>query len=285
MDSEPLNFDSALEFLNLCTYDTTGEYEKVRSSNENPNLYYVAFFVSSVFNYDWLQNLTSKLLGDEIEVTTENLDLIVTKLASIENINARAEVLNAEIADMYFELSTFWPLARPETNANKLKRFSSAKSLELAFKKHKYFNELGKILTLLDKQSADMLHAALSCEMAGLDRASKIAKKEFSRMVFLSGNELYQLLNTSMLAEKHTKRISVTASKAGNDAKHEVNRKVRSKAIELYKHGSFHNPRHAARQLLPQVAAISEKLGSQLEWHNNGFDRLYKWLLAAEKTE
>ncbi|BCV29035.1 hypothetical protein [Shewanella algae] len=285
MESAPSKLDRALEFLNLYTYDTVGKYEHIRSSKENPNLFYVTFFISRVCNEYWLDNLTAKLIGEEFKLCEDNIDELINRLASIENVHEKAEKLNTDIANIFFELSTFWPLAKVEPNANKLKRFSSAKSLSAAFSRHKHFDELGEIFTLLDEPEADILHAALTCDMAGLDKASKTIKKEFSRRKFLSENELYQLLDTSVAAENYKKRATSAAAKAGNDSRHAINRTLRAEAVKLYQNGKFQSPRYAARQLLPQVAAISEKLGSQLEWHTNGFDRLYKWLLAAEKSE
>jgi hypothetical protein len=75
------------------------------------------------------------------------------------------------------------------------------------------------------------------------------------------------------------------AGKTGNDVRHRINREVKNKAIELYFNGTFHNPRHAAKLLLPEVAKIASQLGSNLEWSNNGFDRLYQWLRVAAKTK
>lgn len=285
MESVSSKLDRALELLHLYTYDTVGKYEHIRSSNENPNLFYVVLFISWMCNECWLDNLTAKLIGEEFELCEDNIDEFITKLASIGSVHEKAERLNTDFTNFFFDLSTFWPLAKAEPNENKLKRFSSANSLSAAFSKHKHFDELGEIFTLLDEHDADILHAALSCDMAGLDKASRTIKKELSRKNFLSGNELYQLLDTSVAAENYKKRATSAAAKAGNDSKHAINRTLRAEAVKLYKDGKYHSARHAARQLLPQIATISEKLGSQLEWHTNGFDRLYKWLLAADKVK
>ncbi len=74
MESVSSKLDRALELLHLYTYDTVGKYEHIRSSNENPNLFYVVLFISWMCNECWLDNLTAKLIGEEFELCEDNID-------------------------------------------------------------------------------------------------------------------------------------------------------------------------------------------------------------------
>ncbi|WP_413729326.1 MULTISPECIES: hypothetical protein [unclassified Shewanella] len=285
MESMKPDLDVAFDFLNKCAFDASSQYNSVRYNTENPNLYLVARYVASVVNHDWLQNLISTLLPDQPEVTEHNFDELIARLVSIDDILSTVETLNMEIADQFYEISSTLPLAHPESDTNKVQQFASADSLGKAFESSNFIDDLRPILSHLRSDEAELLHAALACQMSGLDKVAKIIMKEFTRKLFTYGNMFFVLLMMELAYSKETKRNATIASKAGNDSKHQLSRKLRAEAITLYQNGKFHSARHAARQLLPQVAAISEKLGSQLEWHTNGFARLYKWLLAADKNK
>lgn len=278
------SLDSAIsKALKIRSSTTTEEFMKIYSSKQNPNLYFVAEYILSIVTYDWPQFLINHFLPDVKEPI--EFDRLIELLASIDDIQLKIEQMNASVADSFFLLSTSLPMAQPEGDLKKIQEFDSANTLHEAFKNHENIDDYIELLSSLSPLEADLLQAVLACEMAGLKKATRTIKKEFTKNMFLQGNQFYASLMMRLSDAIGRKDSVKQAGKNGNDSKHRINRQVRTKAVELYLDGSFHNPRHATKQLLPTVAKISSELGSALEWENNGFDRLYGWLRAAKKAE
>ncbi|QYJ79862.1 hypothetical protein [Shewanella acanthi] len=264
---------------------TAEQLMEVWENDENPKLQFVAEFLITALSHDWLGSYVYKLLPNSEDSQNLSHNEIIERLAVIDNISDLVDLTAEDVANLFFDFATKFPLAAPEKNSRLLEKFTSAKTLSDAFKEHDQFQHYEDLLHLLEEREADILHAALSCEMAGLEKAANTLKKELTVSLFSSKNRSLQKIKAGLF-EAIGKRNSVKkAAKAGNDSKHAINRTLKADAVKLYKAGKFHSARHAARQLLPQVAAISEQRGSPLEWHTNGFDRLYKWLLASDKDK
>lgn len=246
------------------------------SSKNNPNLYAVVEYLVAIANYDWPQMLFSRLLPTlDNDMSYEEL---LNNLAKIENIHVKIEQINSEAAESFFELSTALPMARKEPNHKLLHDFARSPNLLSAFTHHEDITQYSELISTLGTKEADLLQAALSCEMAGLSKPAEILKREFTERMFLYGNHFYVYLMIGLgdiLGRKSSVKL---AGKIGNDSRHAINRRVKEAAIELYKQGTYQNPRHAAKSLLPKVSAISKEMGSSLEWEINGFNRLYDWL-------
>ncbi len=262
------------------------KFLSIPHSEQNPYLEVVAQYICMVLNFSWLEFLLEKHAPHLLKPFLDDpIFDISTELAKVDNILFKMETLNEEIADDFLKMATGLPMARAEENLEKAQNFASANNLIDAFKTHNDINQCQKILTQLEPDDMDLIQAALACQMLGLDKTSRTLLKQFTKNIFLQGNELYYYLSVVLGAGIGRRDTVKEAGKNGNDSKHRINRQLRTKAVELYLNGSFHNPRHATKQLLPTVAKISSELGSALEWENNGFDRLYGWLRAAKKVE
>lgn len=253
---------------------------------QNPNLHLLGSFITSIANYDWLEALYKQYISDEQELEHDIfLEKLLDTLSGIEEILAEIETMNVNIATQYFEALVQMPIVTLENDQERIQKFESAETLAEAFSEFENINDFVEVFSMIPTDAADLLQAALSCEMAGHPKSAKILKREFTHRMFHKGNELYLLIMMSLTEAIGRKNMVKQAGKNGNDSKHKINRLVKQQAIELYLQGSYHNPRHAAKVLLPEVTKIASNLGSNLEWKNNGFERLYGWLRAANTTQ
>ncbi|GIU36019.1 hypothetical protein L2719_19770 [Shewanella schlegeliana] len=72
-------------------------------------------------------------------------------------------------------------------------------------------------------------------------------------------------------------------SKKGNDKRHELNRKLKEKAIELYNAKNYRNPSQASKQLLHKIKDIAEKYELRVDDEHNFRTKIYNWFLAERK--
>lgn len=72
-------------------------------------------------------------------------------------------------------------------------------------------------------------------------------------------------------------------SKKGNDTRHELNRKLKERAIELYNAKNYRNPSQASKQLLHKIKEISEEYKLKVDDEQNLQSKIYNWFLAERK--
>ncbi|GIU20086.1 hypothetical protein [Shewanella sp. MBTL60-007] len=280
--------ESTLIFpLPIKTAENGKQYFTTPQSDKNPNLLLFAQFIHTVKCFNWIdliiQEFVPHLSGCDFE--DRDVEELIESLSNIDDIFLKIENLSKSVLKQNLHFADTLPVVEEEEDLEVIKKFASANSLHEAFEGHEGLDLVSSVFDLLEPKQADIIQSSIACHMAGLTKPAQTLLEEFVSNEFLQGNELYYWL-TLHLAAEITKKDSVKqAGKNGNDSKHRINRQVRTKAVELYLDGSFHNPRHATKQLLPTVAKISSELGSALEWENNGFDRLYGWLRAAKKAE
>ena len=269
-----------------CEKVKKNETSGILYQEQNPNLDLLGKFVVSIANYDWLGELYKRYISDGPEPSIDTYsEKLIDVLSGVENILIEIEQINEYIASQYFSTLEEAPIVKLEHDQSKILHFESAETLAEAFSNFENISDFIEVFSMIPTDAAALLQAALSCEMAGHLKSAKILKREFTHRMFHKGNELYLLIMMSLTEAIGRKNMVKQAGKNGNDSKHKINRLVKQQAIELYLQGSYHNPRHAAKVLLPEVTKIASNLGSNLEWINNGFERLYGWLRAANTTQ
>lgn len=278
--------NSSLTFpLPTHTSENGKKYISVPHSKRNPNLLLFAQFIHDVKCRDWLNLILKKFTPHLADLSVNDLDVeeVSQALSNIDDILLKIENLSVEVTQQTLLFADSLPIVKEE-NAEVTKKFASANSLEEAFSEYEELELVSSTLAMLDPKQADILQASIACHMAGLTKPAQTLLEQFVFNEFLHGNELYYLLSLDIESNLSKKRSAKEAAKNGNNSRHRINRLVKEKAIQLYSKGTFHNPRHAAKQLLPQVTSIAADLGSSLEWENNGFTRLYEWLRKAKKA-
>ncbi|GGI71973.1 hypothetical protein GCM10007978_07370 [Shewanella hanedai] len=280
--------ESTLIFpLPIHTSDGGKRYFTIPDSEKNPNLLLFAQFIHTVKCCDWLNLILREFAPHLSDFDFEELPVeeVIESLSGIDDILLKIEKLSKSVLEQTLSFAEKLPIVKEEENIEVIKKFASANSLHEAFEGHEGLDLVTNMFAALESKQADILQASLACHMAGLTKPAQTLLEEFVSNEFLHGNELYHWLTLDLASGVSKKYSARKAAKSGNDSKHRINRQVRAKAVKLYLDGTFHNPRHATKKLLPKVAEISAKLGSSLEWENNGFERLYGWLRASNKPK
>lgn len=121
--------------------------------------------------------------------------------------------------------------------------------------------DFSALATVIPEENAEIIHAAIACQLAGMTKPAKLLFKLFTQRQFIDANEGYQKLHTEITKHRGHIEASSKAGKSGRDKRFEKSDKVKAFAIELYQKGDFKNPHQASQLIVSQIAEYGESVG------------------------
>lgn len=111
--------------------------------------------------------------------------------------------------------------------------------------KHLVKKRGGEALTFLNtirQDSAELIHGAIACQIAGMPKQANLLYQIFAGRQFVDSNSGYQSLKTDIAKFKGYAEASSKAGKAGRDKRYAKKDKVEAFAIQLYTQKNYANP-------------------------------------------
>ena len=163
-------------------------------SPEYANQNQKADFLASLQSFDMLIQKDSAVRPLLPEGTNE--ESLAKALSKVDDSQSILETELLEGADIFNSL--FESLAAdPLDDIQEIRRFANAQNLHEAFGGEGGIEALS-ILNHISEESAELIHAAIACQMAGMPKQAKLLFQMFTRRQFVDANERYQSLKTDI---------------------------------------------------------------------------------------
>ncbi|GIU43592.1 hypothetical protein TUM3794_29630 [Shewanella colwelliana] len=208
---------------------------------------------------------------------------LAKELAKIPDSKTILEAEQLEAAKLFEDLYNVIVDQIHEPDIDAAQELANAKSLSHAFSEFMPETMLG-LFSNLSKESAELFQSALVCQIAGLPKQAKLLFKLFTQRQFIDANEGYQELQTDITKHNGVIETAKNHSKKGQDSRHSRNRQRKEFALSLYENKPFKNPKQAAERLFPAIDKYANEMSHPFSSEFQGFQTVYRWFLAANKT-
>ncbi|OBT10366.1 hypothetical protein A9267_05675 [Shewanella sp. UCD-FRSSP16_17] len=213
------------------------------------------------------------------DITEETL---AKALAQIDNSQQTLADEQTLLINVFTEMFEQFSNTAPCDDINVIREFANASSIFEAFKQAGT-SELSNFEDIISQDTDELLHAAMSCQIAGLTKNSQYLFKLFIQQQFIDQNESYQSLQTDINIEKGIIKTAQSHSEKGQNTRHGKNRQRKEFALNLYATKPYKNPKQAAERLFPSINDFSNKMNHPFTSEYQGFQTVYRWFLAANK--
>jgi len=245
----------------------------ILNSSERPNQKLKADFLASLQSFDMLTQKDSAIKPLLPEGTTE--ESVAKALSKIDDIQSILETEQLEGAEIF--ISLFESIAAERCDdITEIRRFANASNL------HEAFGEEGsEALTFLNsipQDSAELIHGAIACQMAGMPKQANLLFQIFVKRQFVDSNEGYQSLQTDITKFKGYAEASSKAGKLGRDKRYGKKDKVEAFAIQLYNQKNYANPHQAAQAIADRVLIFAESINYSFTSSYQAIRTINSWL-------
>ncbi|WP_119969005.1 hypothetical protein [Shewanella japonica] len=239
---------------------------------------------STVDNQDLLKKfVTLESLSSTPSALKENLPEDITQetlakaLAKINNSQQTLANEQSQFVNIFTEMFEQFSNTPPCDDLNVIREFANASSIFEAFKQAGT-SELSCFEGIMSQDAEGLLHAAMSCQIAGMTKNARYLLKLFTQQQFIDKNESYQSLQTDITKQKGHLKSQKTAAKKGGVKRQLPARKTKEQAIELFLAGEYKNYSAAASALFPQIKEIAACNGFTFNSDINGLRTVTDWL-------
>lgn len=249
----------------------------ILNSSEHPNQNLKADFLASLQSFDMLTQTDSAVKPFLPEGTNEeSLAKALLKVVDSQSILETEQLEGAEIF-----ISLFKSIAAERCDdINEIRRFANASNL------HEAFGEDGSealtFLNAIPQDSAEFIHGAIACQMAGVPKQANLLFQIFAKRQFVDANDGYQSLQTEVTKHKGHFESQKSASKNGGLKRQLPARKTKEQAIELFLADQYKNYSVAASELFPQIKEIAASHGFTFNSEINGLRTVTDWFRATK---
>ncbi|WP_144210033.1 hypothetical protein [Shewanella donghaensis] len=240
-------------------------------------------------NHNLSQKFTSlESLSSKPSALMENLPDDITEetlakdLAKINNSQQTLENEQSQLINVFTEMFEQFSNTPPCDDLNVIREFANASSIFEAFKQAGT-SELSCFEETISPDTDELLHAAMTCQIAGLTKNSQYLFKLFLQQQFIDKNESYQSLQSDISIEKGILETAQSHSKKGQNTRHSKNRQRKDFALALYSTKDYKNPKQAAERLFPSINDFANTMHHPFTSDYQGFQTVYRWFLAANK--
>ncbi|WP_394146888.1 hypothetical protein [Shewanella atlantica] len=250
-------------------------------STDNPNSDFKQEFIDSLQKLEAITQSDSQVKAHLPEETSEAT--LAKEVAKLEQGQSILEAEQQEGAELFYAMFGSMVNSEPCDDIEEIRKFANAATLADAFAQEGEQN-LTNILHEMPKESTELVHAAIACQLAGMTKPAKLLFKLFTQRQFIDANEGYQSLQTNITKQKGAIETAKHHSKKGENSRHANNRKRKEFAIGLFKEKPYKNPKQATERLFPTINDYANAINHPFTSDYQGFQTVYRWFLAVNKT-
>lgn len=246
----------------------------ILNSSEHANQNLKADFLASLQSFDMLTQTDSAVRPLLPEGTDEeSLAKALSKVDDSQSILETEQLEGADIFNSLFESIA----AEPCDDINEIRRFANAVNLHEAFGEEEGSEAL-TFLNVIPQDSAELIHGAIACQMAGMPKQANLLFQIFAKRQFVDANEKYQSLKTDITKFKGYAEASSKAGKSGRDIRYAKKDKVEAFAIQLYNQKNYANPHQAAQAIADKVLSFAESINYSFTSSYQAIRTINSWL-------
>tara|TARA_R110000823_G_scaffold195020_1_gene326345 strand:- start:277 stop:1155 length:879 start_codon:yes stop_codon:yes gene_type:complete len=245
----------------------------ILNSSEHANQKLKADFLASLQSFDMLTQKDSAVRPLLPEGTDE--ESLAKALSKVDNSQSILETEQLEGAETFTSL--FESIAaEPCDDINEIRQFANAANL------HEAFGEEGSealtFLNAIPQDSAELIHGAIACQMAGMPKQANLLFELFAKRQFVDANDGYQSLQTEITKHKGYAEASSKAGKAGRDKRYAKKDKVEAFAIQFYTQKNYANPHQAAQAMVNHVMEYAKSVDYAFTSSYQAIRTINSWL-------
>ncbi|GGQ13482.1 hypothetical protein [Shewanella litoralis] len=250
-------------------------------SPEYANQNQKADFLASLQSFDMLTQKDSAVRPLLPEGTNEeSLAKALSKVDDSQSILETEQLEGAEIFTSLFESIA----AEPCDDINEIRRFANAANLHEAFGEEEGSEAL-TFLNAIPEDSAELIHGAIACQIAGMPKQANLLFEIFAKRQFVDANKGYQSLQTEVTKHKGAIEVASQNSKKGQQTRHMKNNLRREFALNLYRTKPYKNPKQATEKYFPKINQYANEIGHQFTSEYQGFQTVYRWFLSENRKQ
>ncbi|GAA0789658.1 MULTISPECIES: hypothetical protein [Pseudomonadati] len=243
-------------------------------SPEYANQNLKADFLASLQSFEMLTQKDSAVKSFLPEGTNqESLAKALSKVDDSQSILETEQLEGAAVFNALFESIAEDPL----DDIQEIRRFANASNLYEAFGEEEGSEALA-FLNVIPQDSAELLHAAIACKIAGMPKQANLLFQIFAKRQFVDANERYQSLQTDITKFKGYAEASSKAGKAGRDKRYATKDKVEAFAIQFYTQKNYANPHQAAQAMVNHVMEYAKSVDYAFTSSYQAIRTINSWL-------
>jgi hypothetical protein len=247
----------------------------------HPNQKLKADFLASLQSFDMLTQTDSAVKPFLPEGTNEeSLAKALSKVDDSQSILETEQLEGAAIFNSLFESFA----ADPLDDIQEIRRFANAANLHEAFGEEGGVEALA-LLHYISEDSAELIHAVIACQIAGMPKQANFLFQMFTKRQFVDANKGYQSLQTEVTKHKGAIEAASQHSKKGQQTRHIKNNLRREFALGLYRAKSYKNPKQATEKYFPKINQYAKEIEHQFTSDYQGFQTVYRWFLNENRNQ
>ncbi|MEZ9821058.1 hypothetical protein AB4238_10645 [Shewanella sp. 10N.286.45.A1] len=234
-------------------------------------------------SYNTLHSLSStpSVLSENLpDDVTENT--VAKTLAKVDNSQQTLESEQSLFVNVFTLMFEKFSNTAPSDDINEIHEFANAPSIFEAFSKAG-FSELSTFEGTMSQDAEELLHAAMTCQIAGMTKNARYLLKLFTQQQFIDKNENYQSLQTEITKHKGHLESQKSAAKKGGVKRQLPASKTKEQATALFLTGDYKNYSVAASELFPQIKIIAASNNFTFNSDLNGLRTVTDWFRATKR--
>lgn len=280
--SQTSDFDTELAQIIPEMPDATRlKFATLLDSADNPLPEFKQQFIDTFQKFEALTQTDSQVRPLLPEGTTE--ETLAKELAKVDSSQSILKAEQQEAADIFNLMFESLSKLEPCDDIEEIRKLANAPTLAEAFPQEEEF-DFSDLVDAMPQESAEIFHAAIACQLAGMTKPAKLLFKLFTQRQFIDVNEGYQSLQTDITKHKGHIKESSKAGKSGRNKRFEKSDKVKAYAIELYCNSSFENIHQASQAIVSHVAMFGETIGYRFTSDYQAPRTIETWLRKYEKA-
>jgi len=209
---------------------------------------------------------------------------LAKEVAKLEQGQSILEAEQQEAAAVFNIMFDSMADSEPCDDIEEIRQFANAPTLEEAFPQEEPL-AFSALAEAIPKESTELIHAAIACQLAGMTKPAKLLFKLFTQRQFIDGNQGYQALQTDITKHRGHIEASSKAGKSGRDKRNYKRDKVNAYAIELYSQRKYANPHQAAQLITEQVIQYAQSIGHSFTTAYQATKTINSWLSKHKKSQ
>ncbi|MEC4726542.1 hypothetical protein HWQ46_13380 [Shewanella sp. D64] len=239
-------------------------------------------FIDTFQKFDSLTQTDSQVRQLLPEDTTE--ETLAKELAKVDASQPILESEQQEAAAIFNLMFDSLADSEPCDDIEEIRLFANAATLKDAFPQEEQL-AFSTLADDISEESAEIIHAAIACQLAGMTKPAKLLFNLFTQRQFIDANQDYQKLQTEITKQKGVIENSSKAGKSGRNKRYEKRDKVNAYAIQLYSQRNYATPHQAAQLIAEQVMEYAQTIGYSFSTAYQATKTINSWLSKHKKSQ
>ena len=249
---------------------------------ENPNPELKQQLVDGLQEFDSLTQTDSQVRQLLPEDTTE--ETLAKELAKVDASQPILESEQQEAAAIFNLMFDSMLDSEPCDDIEEIRKFANAATLIDAFPQEEQL-AFSTLVDEISEESAEIVHAAIACQLAGMTKPAKLLFNLFTQRQFIDANQGHQKLQTEITKQKGVIENSSKAGKSGRNKRYEKRDKVNAYAIQLYSQRNYATPHQAAQLITEHVIEYAQSIGYSFSTAYQATKTINSWLSKHKKSQ